>query len=39
MIGTPLYGSLAAIANVALCPKVPVTKKQVENWCGPNKGG
>jgi hypothetical protein len=37
MFGSPLYGTLATTANVALSPSIPVTAKQVRNWCSANK--
>jgi hypothetical protein len=38
MFGSPLYGTLATTANVALSPTVPITAKQVIYWCSTNKG-
>jgi hypothetical protein len=37
--GKALCGTVATIANVALNPTIPITKKQVENWCPHNKDG
>jgi len=39
LFGSPLYGTIATVANVALQPKSPITPKQVINWCSTNKGG